>query len=95
MARPVGSQTRLTKYTELVRECLAKQQHDPILDMIQQVQAGHCDPELRFSINKELAQYIAPKLKAVEMTLEADIDSEIKIISYKDATAADMEGIDR
>lgn len=95
MGRPVGSRNKFQKYTELVRECLEKQAHDPILDMVQQVQAGHCDPELRFAINKELAQYIAPKLRAVEIDMDAQVDGEIKIISFKDVSEGDLDGTDK
>lgn len=95
MGKPLGSKNRLTKYTDLVREVLEKQGHDPILDMIQQVQAGHVDPELRFAINKELAQYVAPKLKAVEMTIEGELNGEVRIVSFKDMKPEDMDGVDR
>lgn len=95
MARPPGAQNRLTKYTALVRECLEKMAHDPILEMVRDAQDDHTDKELRFAINKELAQYIAPKLKAVEVSLEADVSGEVRVVSFKDATAEDMDGVDK
>jgi sensor domain CHASE-containing protein len=53
------------------------------------------DPELRFAINKELAQYVAPKLKAVEMTIEGELNGEVRIVSFKDMKPEDMDGVDR
>ena len=34
-------------------------------------------PELRFQANKELAQYVAPKRKAIEM--DANLDGGLKV----------------
>ena len=81
-------------YRALVKEVLDKQMHDPIMEMVSQAKTTG-DPELKFAINKELAQYIAPKLRAVEISGDLEVNGEIKVVSFKDMTASDLDGTDK
>lgn len=42
--------------------------YDPICNMVEIAMNAELDINLRFNANKEVAQYIVPKLKAVEHT---------------------------
>ncbi len=72
--RPVGA---IGTKSKEIAEKLKKLDCDPIeaLAMIAQDQTN--TPELRFQANKELAQYVAPKRKAVEM--DAALDGGINV----------------
>lgn len=88
--RQPGAKNRLTRYTDLVREVLEKNNHDPLFELVTQAKNPHIDPDLRFAINKELAQYIAPKLRAVEISADVEHSGEIQIVSFKDVQPEDL-----
>lgn len=75
----------------LVIKALEQQQHDPLLELINAAKNKDLALEDRIAINKELLQYMAPKLKAVDLNANVDLDAEIKVVSYKDMTAAEAD----
>jgi Family of unknown function (DUF5681) len=68
--RPKGSKN---KQTLAVTELLEALGCDPIEGMAMIAMDEKADPTLRAQIYKELAQYIAPKRKAVEMKTEGQL----------------------
>ncbi len=74
-----------------VLEALEKQQHDPLLELIKAAKGTDLALEDRVAINKELLQYIAPKLKAVDINANVDMEAEVRIISYKDMTPGEAD----
>jgi hypothetical protein len=48
--------------------------------------------DMKYAINKELLQYIAPKLKAMDLSGSVELDHKVEIISFKDATQEDVDG---
>ena len=76
-----------------VLEALEKAQHDPLLELINAAKEGGGLPlDERVAINKELLQYIAPKLKAVDITGQVDFDGEVRVVSFRDMTDEDSKG---
>jgi hypothetical protein len=68
--RPKGSRN---KQTLAVTDRLEELGCDPIEGMARIAMDEKADPSLRAQMFKELAQYIAPKRKAVEMKTEAEL----------------------
>lgn len=65
------------KKTQAVLDKLEAADHDPILAMVKIAKKAYAmdDLHLAGAMNRELAQYVAPKRKAVEVTGEIDIDT--------------------
>ena len=72
--RPKGS---LGEKTKAVQAKLDELGCDPIEALANISMDNSNTPELRFQANKELAQYIAPKRKAIEM--DANLDGGLKV----------------
>ncbi len=72
--RPKGS---LGEKTLAVQEKLQQLGCDPIEALANISMDTNNTPELRFQANKELAQYVAPKRKAIEM--DANLDGGLKV----------------
>ncbi len=72
--RPKGS---LGEKTKAVQAKLEELGCDPIEALANISMDNSNTPELRFQANKELAQYIAPKRKAIEM--DANLDGGLKV----------------
>tara|TARA_R100001594_G_scaffold75496_1_gene110260 strand:+ start:307 stop:597 length:291 start_codon:yes stop_codon:yes gene_type:complete len=72
--RPKGS---LGEKTKAVQAKLDQLGCDPIEALANISMDNSNTPELRFQANKELAQYIAPKRKAIEM--DANLDGGLKV----------------
>lgn len=47
--------------------------YHPVIEMAKIAHDETADQALRASMHKEVAQYVTPKLKAMEVTLEADV----------------------
>ena len=60
------------KRTSLVERLLEKMEADPIGHMSRVMMDEGADARLRFDCARELAQYIAPKRKALEVREESD-----------------------
>ena len=74
--RARGTPNRRTLFLE---ERLEELNCDPIGYMAQVMMDEEAHPQVRFSAAKELAQYIAPKRKAIEVTAE-DSETDIPLI---------------
>ena len=61
--------------TQVLVEKLERLGCDPIEGMARIAEAPETVPELKVRCYAELAQYVYPKRKAVEMTVEADLES--------------------
>ena len=72
--RPKGS---LGEKTKAVQAKLEELGCDPIEALANISMENSNTPELRFQANKELAQYVAPKRKAIEM--DANLDGGLKV----------------
>ena len=72
--RPKGS---LGEKTKAVQAKLEELGCDPIEALANISMDTSNTPELRFQANKELAQYVAPKRKAIEM--DANLDGGLKV----------------
>tara|TARA_R100000008_G_scaffold5916_1_gene3412 strand:+ start:149 stop:439 length:291 start_codon:yes stop_codon:yes gene_type:complete len=72
--RPKGS---LGEKTKAVQAKLDELGCDPIEALANISMDNSNTPELRFQANKELAQYVAPKRKAIEM--DANLDGGLKV----------------
>tara|TARA_A100001201_G_C3930981_1_gene153589 strand:- start:171 stop:461 length:291 start_codon:yes stop_codon:yes gene_type:complete len=72
--RPKGS---LGEKTKAVQAKLDELGCDPIEALANISMDTSNTPELRFQANKELAQYVAPKRKAIEM--DANLDGGLKV----------------
>ena len=79
--RPRGS---LGVKTIAVMEKLEKLNCDPIEALANIAQDTNNTPELRFQANKELAQYVAPKRKAVELDALVDGGVNVNVIKFSD-----------
>ena len=72
--RPKGS---LGEKTKAVQAKLEELGCDPIEALANISMDNSNTPELRFQANKELAQYVAPKRKAIEM--DANLEGGLKV----------------
>ena len=72
--RPKGA---LGEKTKAVQAKLDQLGCDPIEALANISMDNSNTPELRFQANKELAQYVAPKRKAIEM--DANLDGGLKV----------------
>ena len=72
--RPKGS---LGEKTKAVQAKLEELGCDPIEALANISMDTSNTPELRFQANKELAQYVSPKRKAIEM--DANLDGGLKV----------------
>lgn len=81
--RPRGSRN---KDTQLVVDALADNNHDPIVALVNVAKDQNMPVELRTKINLELAQYIAPKRKSVEIDAVVSGQLGVAVMSFKDVT---------
>jgi len=79
--RPKGSPN---KRTAEIQERLAELDCDPIEGMAMIAADPTNSNELKFSCYKELAQYIAPKRKAVDMNATLDGGFSVEIVQFSD-----------
>ena len=77
--RPKGS---LGTKTKAVQEKLEALDCDPIEALANISMDNSNTPELRFQANKELAQYVAPKRKAVELDAAVDGGINVNLVSF-------------
>ena len=77
--RPKGS---LGTKTKAVQEKLEALDCDPIEALAMIAKDTSNTPELRFQANKELAQYIAPKRRAVEMDALVDGGLNVNVLQF-------------
>ena len=77
--RPKGS---LGEKTKAVQAKLDQLGCDPIEALANISMDTSNTPELRFQANKELAQYVAPKRKAVELDAAVDGGINVNLVSF-------------
>ena len=74
--RPAGSLNRPKRaLIQLLEETLPG--YSPVIEMAKIAQDMNNDLSTRLSAHKEVAQYITPKLKAVEVQMEGRLDARI------------------
>jgi hypothetical protein len=88
--RPAGSKN---KRTQEIEDKLAALNCDPIEGMAMLAVDPTASQELKFQAFKELAQYVAPKRKAVEMEIEGSGSFNINVVRFSDV-AKDADGGD-
>ena len=79
--RPKGA---ISKRTQEIQERLEMLQCDPIEGMAMIANDTSLDHGLRLQAMKELAQYIAPKRKAVDMATTFDGSVNIEVVKFSD-----------
>ena len=89
--RPKGS---LGTKTKAVQEKLEALDCDPIEALAMIAKDTNNTAELRFQANKELAQYIAPKRRAVEMDASLDSGLKVNLLSFSEMTKLEEEDKD-
>tara|TARA_R100000234_G_scaffold119919_1_gene104335 strand:+ start:437 stop:745 length:309 start_codon:yes stop_codon:yes gene_type:complete len=88
--RPKGS---LGDKSLAVQALLEKVGCNPIEALANIAMDNSNTPELRFQANKELAQYVAPKRRAVELDAEVDGGISVNVLSFSETKNKD-EGYD-
>jgi hypothetical protein len=80
--RQIGTPNRVT--SEL-RDIVAERfpNYNPILSLIEIAQDTSNEVSLRLQANKEVAKYLMPQLKSVEIK-EADTETKIIVVRYSD-----------
>ena len=86
MARPKGAKN---KRTQEIQDRLAELDCDPIEGMVQIAKDPTSSQELKLQAFKELAQYTAPKRKAVAMTASVDGSISVDIVKFSDIDEED------
>lgn len=67
--------------------------YDPIRELIKIANNTATDQETRISIHKELAQYIAPKLKSTDLQISGDLTLTVNVLKFTGAMAQNREAI--
>ncbi len=86
--RPKGS---LNEKSKAVQEKLEALGCDPIEALANISMDVNNTPELRFQANKELAQYVAPKRKAVELDGTLDGGFNVNVLSFAESKEEEKE----
>lgn len=88
MATPFG--VKSIGYNSKVVETLAEFNCDPIAILAQlAVESG--DPEMRFKAAKELAGYITPKLKSVDIKVSEKRTAEVAVVKFSEVSPDQFE----
>ncbi len=77
-----------------IREICKTKNYDPLSELVDLVQEKGRDKltlEQKISIHKELLQYLAPKLKAVDIQANVQGDIKISVVRFSDLTNANQE----
>lgn len=74
-----------------IMAAMAKRHYDPIIELIDMVTRRNDNgdffypPDFRKDIHLQLAQFIAPRLKASEITVEGDLSLSIEVTHFGNA----------
>lgn len=68
----------------IIELCNGKK-YDPIASLIDMVQNDALEPDTKVAIHRELAQYVAPKIKAIEVTGDVDLNINITVKKFDDS----------
>lgn len=85
--RPAG---KPNKRTQEIQDRLDELDCDPIEGMAMIAADPTASQELKFQAYKELAQYVAPKRKAIDMNATLDGSFNIQVVRFTD-TAVDVD----
>lgn len=67
--------------------------YDPIRELIKIANNNTTAEEVRISIHKELAQYIAPKLKSTDLQVSGDLQLTVNVVKFSQQLAPNREAI--
>lgn len=67
----------------IIELCRARK-YDPVAAMIDMVQNENIEAEDRIAIHRELAQYVAPKVRAVDVSGEVDLTVTVRVKKFGD-----------
>jgi len=70
-----------------VRKLCLDENYDPLREMIILAKDPSTSLDNRITLHKELAQYVSPKLKAVELTAEVSGGIQVNVVKYADSIA--------
>jgi|TARA_R110002051_G_scaffold11297_2_gene41239 hypothetical protein len=87
--RPKGSLGEKTKAVQAKLDLIGC---DPIEALANISMDNSNTPELRFQANKELAQYIAPKRRAIEMDALVDGGLNVNVVQFSNQDEEDKDG---
>ena len=74
-----------------VRECLERLNLDPVEEVVKIAQSDESSNELRARIWLSLAEYVSPKLRAVDQTIGSPDGTGLKIEIVRVAPKTDMD----
>lgn len=89
--RPKGASNKNKAYL-LKRLEEAYPGYHPVMEMARLANDKDVDDNLRFNANKEVAQYIMPKLKALDITADVQQQIEVAIVNFSDIAATQSQG---
>lgn len=91
VGRPKGSKTKKTvEFRESLRQYAKSKNVDPFFWMADLVANEDAKLEYRLQAAKELAQYLEPKLKSIEVTGNADKPLFFQTVDQRQARIADL-----
>jgi hypothetical protein len=64
--------------------------YDPIRELIKIANNNNTEEEVRISIHKELAQYIAPKLKSTDLQVSGDLQLTVNVVKFSTANGQQL-----
>lgn len=70
------------KKTQSLLDMCAERNYDPVLAMIDIAQDENADPAMRLQAHKEVAQYVYPKRKALEHSIDGDAGFKVVLEDY-------------
>ena len=88
MATPFG--TKSIGYNSKVVETLAEHNCDPIA-ILARLAVESADPEMQFKAAKELAGYVTPKLKSVDIKVSEKRTAEVAVVKFSEVSPDQFE----
>jgi hypothetical protein len=73
-----------------VNKLCRDENYDPLREMILLAKEPTTPLDHRVTLHKELAQYVAPKLKSVELTAEVNGGIQVNVLKYTDMIAGEV-----
>ena len=93
--RPIGARNKITIVREAVQRLCEEQDYNPFKVMIELAKNPDTSPKIRLKIATEVAQYLSPKLKSID--INSEVGKGITIILRKfgdDSPLPLMNGVD-
>jgi hypothetical protein len=79
--RPQMTPTQMR--ARIIELCRARK-YDPVAAMIDMAQNDPLDADQKIAIHRELAQYVAPKVRAVDVSGEVDLSITVRVKKFGD-----------